>query len=53
MAPTIQFLLGALASHEKFTATQFWGFVLVWISLALFGVEGGLFYRKQVRAQEA
>jgi chloramphenicol-sensitive protein RarD len=47
IAPTLQFLLGALVYHEKFTPAQFVGFVLVWISLALFGAEGALFYRKQ------
>ena len=46
IAPTLQFLLGAMVFHEKFTATQFGGFLLVWISLALFGIEGGLFYRR-------
>jgi chloramphenicol-sensitive protein RarD len=47
IAPTLQFLLGAVVYHEKFTPAQFVGFVLVWISLALFGVEGALFYRKR------
>ena len=47
IAPTLQFLLGALMYHEKFTPAQFTGFVLVWISLALFGVEGVVEYRKR------
>ena len=46
IAPTLQFLLGAMVFHEKFTATQFGGFLLVWVSLALFGIEGGLYYRR-------
>ena len=51
IAPTLQFMLGALVFHEKFTPMQFGGFVLVWISLALFAVEGGLFHRKRVSAE--
>jgi len=46
MAPTIQFLLGALMFHERVTAIQLGGYVLVWISLALFGAEGVYHYQK-------
>lgn len=53
IAPTLQFLLGALVFHEKFTPAQFGGFVLVWISLALFGLEGGLFCRKLATERSA
>lgn len=51
IAPTMQFLLGALVYREKFTSSQFVGFVLVWISLALFGVEGAMFHRRRSTAQ--
>lgn len=51
IAPTLQFLLGALVFHEKFTALQFGGFLLVWISLALFAIEGGLYLRNRAAAQ--
>jgi chloramphenicol-sensitive protein RarD len=47
IAPTLQFLLGALAFHERFTTAQFGGFVLIWISLAVFGIEGAMYYRKR------
>jgi chloramphenicol-sensitive protein RarD len=45
IAPTLQFLLGAVVYHERFTPARLGGFMLVWISLALFGVEGILHHR--------
>lgn len=42
IAPTLQFLLGVLVYHEPFTATQAFGFAIVWIGLIIFGVEGWL-----------
>lgn len=45
IAPTLQFLLGALVYHERFTPAQLGGFILVWISLALFGTEGAIHHR--------
>jgi chloramphenicol-sensitive protein RarD len=48
IAPTLQFLLGSLVYHERFTHAQFAGFVLVWISLALFGTEGALHHRRRI-----
>ena len=47
IAPTLQFLLGATLFHEKFTPMQFGGFVLVWVSLALFGIEGAMYHRNR------
>ncbi len=45
IGPTLQFLLGAVAFHERFTPAQLVGFILVWISLAVFGAEGAWFGR--------
>jgi chloramphenicol-sensitive protein RarD len=42
LAPTLQFLLGVLIYREPFSSTQLIGFVIVWVALALFGVEGFL-----------
>jgi chloramphenicol-sensitive protein RarD len=47
IAPTLQFILGATIFHEKFTPAQAGGFVLVWISLALFGIEGAVYHRRR------
>ncbi|HLJ54850.1 MAG TPA: EamA family transporter, partial [Chthonomonadaceae bacterium] len=49
IAPTLQFLLGALLFREPLTAAQLGGFALVWIALALLGVEGALTYRNARR----
>jgi chloramphenicol-sensitive protein RarD len=40
IAPTIQFLLGALVYREPFTGTRLIGYALVWIGLAVFTAEG-------------
>lgn len=42
IAPTLQFLLGVFVYKETFTSSQFAGFAMVWIALALFAVEGTL-----------
>ena len=39
IVPTINFLLGVLAYHEKLDAAEFCGFVLVWIGLVIFTVD--------------
>jgi len=38
--PTLQFLLGAVVYREPFTAVQFVGFVIIWVALLLFALEG-------------
>ncbi len=40
IAPTLQFLLGALVYKEPFTYSQFIGFASVWVGLIIFGAEG-------------
>ena len=45
LAPTLQFLLGVLVYGEQFGPTQVVGYALVWVALALFGVEGLYAYR--------
>ncbi|MBL8056572.1 MAG: EamA family transporter RarD [Anaerolineales bacterium] len=47
IAPTIQFFLGLLIYHEPFAASQFIGFGLVWIALALYAAEGFLAQRRR------
>ena len=39
LAPTIQFVLGVLVFHEPMPTLRLFGFVLVWISLAMFTFE--------------
>ena len=40
IAPTLQFLLGVLVYREAFPYSRFVGYCLVWISLAVFAVDG-------------
>lgn len=40
IAPTIQFLLGLLLYQEPFDKQRFVGFVLIWIALFVFALEG-------------
>jgi chloramphenicol-sensitive protein RarD len=40
IAPTIQFLLGVFVMREPFNRTQLVGFVIVWIALAIYVVDG-------------
>jgi chloramphenicol-sensitive protein RarD len=47
ITPTLQFLLGALIYQEPFGYNKLIGFVLVWLALLLFGVEGFLAHQKQ------
>jgi chloramphenicol-sensitive protein RarD len=45
IAPTLQFLLGALVYKEPFDQTHLIGFSIVWLALIIFGVEGYLAHR--------
>ena len=49
LAPTLQFLLGVLVYGERFGQSQLVGYGLVWVALALFGVEGVYAYRTPAR----
>jgi chloramphenicol-sensitive protein RarD len=40
ISPTIQFLLGVFLIHEPFTKAQLSGFILVWLGLVVFGLDG-------------
>jgi chloramphenicol-sensitive protein RarD len=40
LSPTLQFLLGVWLFHEPFTAVRLVGFLLIWLALALFAIEG-------------
>ena len=40
LSPTIQFLLGIWLFHEPFDATRLVGYVLIWIALALYTIDG-------------
>jgi chloramphenicol-sensitive protein RarD len=40
VTPTMQFMLGVWLFHEAFTAERLVGFVMIWIALALFALEG-------------
>jgi chloramphenicol-sensitive protein RarD len=48
IAPTIQFFLGIFVFHEAMTAQRFVGFVVVWVALAIFSVEGVLAHRSSL-----
>jgi chloramphenicol-sensitive protein RarD len=49
LSPTLQFLLGVWLFHEAFTAERLVGFVLIWLALAVFAIEG-LLRRPQAAA---
>jgi len=50
IAPTLQFLIGALIYHESFDATRAIGFGAVWLALAIYTIEG-LATRRKSRSQ--
>jgi chloramphenicol-sensitive protein RarD len=47
ISPTLQFLIGAYFYGEGFPRQQVPGFVLIWIALALYSVEGIVTYRRR------
>ena len=48
-APTLQFLTGVFLFKEPMTSSHLAGFIIIWIALALFTLEGFITYRKQQR----
>jgi chloramphenicol-sensitive protein RarD len=52
IAPTMYFLIGVLVYGEPLTAERLTGFVIIWIALILFAVEGYLSRRNQVAVIE-
>ena len=49
IAPTGQFLIGVLLYKEEFTSSQAIGFIIIWIALIFFWVEGWITSRKTKR----
>lgn len=50
IAPTMQFLIGVFLYREPFSPSQLIGFGLVWVALAVFGLEGWWAYRNRPAA---
>jgi chloramphenicol-sensitive protein RarD len=46
ITPTSQFLLGVFVYGEKFDMSRALGFIIVWIGLAIFCIEGLAYFRK-------
>ncbi len=53
IAPTLQFLFGVLLYKEPFGHEKLIGFALVWVALAIFGIEGIIAHRKSAARQLA
>jgi chloramphenicol-sensitive protein RarD len=49
--PTLQFVWGVLVDHEPMPPARWIGFVLVWVALAVFAVEGVWTQRRTARAR--
>lgn len=47
IAPTIQFLIGLLIYHEPFDEQRFVGFVLIWVALLIFALEGFIAHHRR------
>lgn len=47
IAPSCQFLLGILVYKEPFTPSRFVGFLIIWMALAFFWIEGFLHARQK------
>jgi chloramphenicol-sensitive protein RarD len=53
IAPTGQFLLGVLAYHEPFPLARLIGFVVIWIALIIYSIEGVVMNRRRAAAVAA
>lgn len=51
VAPTIQFLIGVYVFGEAFGQSQLIGFLVIWIALAIYWIEGFVAYRRRNRTQ--
>jgi chloramphenicol-sensitive protein RarD len=49
LAPIIQFALGVFYFHEAMTPGRWFGFMLVWVALAMFTYEANTHRRRQLR----
>ena len=47
IAPTLQFLLGVFVYHETFTPDRWTGFIMIWIALLVYSVEGFWYHGNQ------
>ena len=52
IAPTMYFFIGVLIYGEPLTAERLIGFVIIWVALIIFAVEGFLFHQTQVAVTE-
>ena len=51
--PTLQFAWGVLVDHEPMPPARWIGFVLVWLALAVFAVDGWRAHRREARASKS
>ncbi len=47
ISPTLQLLLGVWAYGEPFSGARVWGFVLIWVALVLYTLEGWWWMRRR------
>jgi chloramphenicol-sensitive protein RarD len=52
IAPTMYFLIGIFIYHEPLTVERLIGFIIIWVALAIFAVEGLLRHQTQVAVVE-
>jgi chloramphenicol-sensitive protein RarD len=50
IAPTIQFLIGLFIYHEPFNNQRLIGFILIWIALVIFALEGFIFMKQKAKS---
>ena len=46
IAPTLQFLLGVLVYNEPFSQERLVGFIVIWLALIIYWLEGLVFHRR-------
>jgi chloramphenicol-sensitive protein RarD len=51
VAPTLQFLIGVYIFGEPFDQSRLVGFIVIWIALAIYWIEGFIQYRRRISAQ--
>lgn len=51
VAPTLQFLIGVYVFGEPFDQARLAGFIVIWIALAIYWIEGFASYRRRSRTQ--
>jgi chloramphenicol-sensitive protein RarD len=47
ISPSLQFAIGVWLFHEPFQSARFVGFVLIWLALVIYSIEGWLASRRQ------